>query len=240
MTSFFPPIPGPQDPECVFWHDFESLTPGNLWRDQSRNGLHATPQAGFVAPNYGLARTSKGKGYANFTGGANVYATLPLRFYDVAPTDALTFVLAFRHVTTGGFQRFFSCLDAGNTRGITYRYLTNERLYCTTYDAGGVGTTVTDTADVPLTSQTVVSIISLRKSVPFGAAWYNGRQATENVAGSINLNAYDATVVPTIGASLTGGSRIVGDGYFLALFRDWIPNNREAQALTSYLRDGVL
>ena len=92
MTSLFPPTPGPQDSSCVFWHDFEELTTGNLWRDKSRNGLHATPQAGFTAPNYGLARSAKGKGYANLTGAANAYATLPLRFYDVAPTMDLTVV----------------------------------------------------------------------------------------------------------------------------------------------------
>jgi len=212
------------------------LTANNLWADRSRNGLHASPQAGFAAPNFGLSRSARGKGYATFSGAANAYATLPLRFYDVAPTTNLTLVLAARHITPAINARLFNARTG--VQGFHSYYSSTERGTILAYDGGGAASQVLDTTDVPFTSQTKVSIYTLAKTLSAGYVWQDGVGRTATWAGNTNAIAYNTALVPIIG-SAGAAAYFVGWMYFLALFSSWIPNDREAKALSQYLRDWV-
>lgn len=236
--GFQPPTPGPQSQECVFWHDFEELTTGNLWRDKSRNALHATPQAGFAAPNYGLARTARGKGYANFTGAANCYATLPLRYNDVAPTGPATFVGVFSHLTDKNHRVFSSWNEApGNFRGLHTALAQAGRGSYVYQFQGGAALPVNTTAAAAWALSDLCVVVHSINTV--GSCWSTGRPlATSWVGGAFGVGAVDPTIAAAIGRLIVTPDYLVGRCYFLALFRDWIPTDREAKALSSYLRDG--
>lgn len=236
MTTLFPTLPGPDSSLCVFWHDFSSLTTGNLWRDRSRNRLDAAPQAGFTAPSYGLARSPRGDGYVSLTGAANAYATLPLRFYDVAPTMDLTVVYGIAFGTNVANNRIFNARNG--TKGFMSYLITTERTNILAYDAGGASAQSTDSADVPLTNLTDVGVLCMSKSQNQGLAWHNGRPTAVTWASNVNPISYDTASVPVLFAS-GAVSYLIGRGYFLALLA-WVPNHREAQAMTSYIRDEVL
>ncbi len=239
MNGFSPPTPGPDDPTCVMWFDFEQLTANNLFYDRSRNGLHASPQAGFTAPAFGHGRSARGKGFCNFTGAANAYATLPLRFYDVAPTGLHTYVYACRTALTS-YMTLFSCANAGPTAGLWLAIFSNPGVseFVTTYiTPGGVAAYVRQTT--PQWTGTNVVGISTVDTVP--KTTRNGSALTTTwTAGAYGAPVYDATV-PWIGRTAVFGGPyyFVGPMYFLALFRDWTPNDREAEALSQYLRDWI-
>lgn len=237
-SGFAPPVPGPDSSECVFYHDFEALTANNLWRDKSRNGLHATP-INYVAPSYGLARSAKGKGYAALNG-TNQSAVLSTRFYDVAPTTQATFVLAAYHRAPAISDNIFNCRDVVALRGLQFRMATTERLQLVGQDLGGVFVQLQESTDAPYTGRLRVSIVSASFPLNTIQVWNDGGgKAAAVVVGAIAALGYNTAHVPTIGAYTGGSLYFDGNLYFLALFRDWIPNDREAKALSQYLRDWV-
>jgi hypothetical protein len=231
--------PGPSDASCVFWHDFEGLTATNLWADKSRNGLHATPQAGFVGPNYGLSRSSKGKGYATFTGAANSVANLPLRFYDFAPAGDKTIVAAVtpRFPDAGGHDIFgCSAFIAGSFYGFSLFEQRTGRSVC--YHFIGDATLPNAECNPPPqlilddNSHTICAAIS---TVPSWTIQGSTCTATWG-AGSMASCVFSTVTVPTIGVGLNGTWS--GDMSFLALF-NYKFSDAEARAMSSWLRDQV-
>ena len=230
-------FPGPQ--QSVFWHDFEGLTDGNLFKDLGPYGLHATPQAGFVAPNYGLARNTHGKGYANFTGAANVYATLPLRFYNYAPTAQYTYVLVAQHDATGAGGFVFYCRNGGATRGMFLYHNAAQRLNSISYDATGGNTQLGDAADVPLSPRTRTSLYSMNRPWVMGTIWHDRVAFAPAWGGGVTTGiAYDTAVVPTIGAQSGPANYFVGRMYWLILF-PFVFTDSEAKAMSAWLMDQV-
>jgi hypothetical protein len=228
MSNF----PGPD--KSVFWHSFESLTEDGKWRDEGPNGLHATPQAGYVSPNYGLAKNITGKGYAVFTGAANVYATLSTRFYSYAPTTSMTLILVAQHFPVLS-SRIFNARTG--TEGI-YVYLnTTETLNIVSYDAGGVLSQFMDTISVPFTNRTQTSIYVMQKSIGVCNIWHDRQQRLTGFTGSTDPIKYNTTIVPSIG-SAGAASYFVGRMYLFALF-PFAFTDSEAKAMTDYLRDLV-
>jgi hypothetical protein len=234
-SGFQPPCPGPSDSSCVMWFDFEELTPTNLWKDQSRNALHATPQAGFAAPAYGLGRSAKGKGYANFTGAANQYATLPFRFYDVAPTQRVTLVFSAAYGVQVANGRIFNARDA--TRGLMYYFFATNQLNIYCVDSGGVASQHTDALGLQYDNRTRVGVWAINRTALTSYGWQDGKQYSMAAVGNTNPIAYNVALVPALGGYGAGLALFVGRMYFLALFNDWFPNDREAGALSQYLRD---
>ena len=229
-------FPGPQ--QSVFWYDFEGLTTDNLWPDRGPYGLHATPQAGFASPNFGLARNAHNKGYANFTGAANCYATLPLRFYTVAPTMDWTLVLVAQHTAPTASRRLFSCRNGGATRGFDMQYPVAERISTDVYDAAGAWSQIVDTANVPLTARTHTSIYSMLKSGTSTLIWHDRVGRTATWAGTANAIAYDTAVVPVIGGFPGGAALATLRMYWLILF-PFVLTDSEAKAMTDWLMDQV-
>lgn len=237
----FPRFPGPESPYCVFWQDYEALdAAGTRWRDRAGYGLDALPQAGFAAPNYGLARAVNGQGYCTFSGAANVYGTQALAFYAAATVVAavpMTMVAVLTHTTPVIGNAIWSCRNAGATRGALLTYSTTERMVLTAYDAGGVASTLVDAADANLTSRTRVSIYAMDKALGTGYIWHDGQQRAATFAGNVNPVAYDATVAPTLGAVTGGGSRFVGRQYAVIVYVGWLPSNSEAGSMSAYWLD---
>ena len=230
-------FPGPQ--QSVFWYDFEGLTDGNLFQDLGPYGLHATPQAGFVAPNFGLARNAHGKGYANFTGAANVYATLPLRFYTVAPTLNMTLVLCAQHGAQALNGRAFNARTG--TSGFHAYFITTERINVLLYDAGAAATQFFDNADVPFTNRLHTSIYSCDKvaaAAAIGArVWHDRNGSAAFSAGNANPINYDVALIPSIG-SAGAASYFIGRMYWLILF-NFVFTDSEAKAMSAWLMDQV-
>lgn len=234
-------FPGPDSQHCVFWHDFETLTADNLWRDRSRNGLHVTP-VNFAAPSYGLLRNSKGKGYVTFNGTTQrgiMAAAAMAKFYAVAPTTSCTIVVAayYRAPAAGDF--FLCARDAGGTRGLGLRFLGAEQLDLSGRDAGGLlGLYASDADAAPLTSRVHVTILASTGAISL--RWVDGAGRTSTSAGNGNPISYDTAVVPTLGAFEGGFNFFDGNWFFFGLFKDWIPTDQEAKAFTDPLRNGVV
>jgi hypothetical protein len=228
-------FPGPQD--SVFWHDFESLTDNNLWKDQGPHSLHATPQAGFSSPAYGLSRTPKGKGYATFTGAANCYATLPTRFNDVAPTSFCTFVAVVSNLSDKNHRVFSSWNEAaGNYRG--FHYILAQTGASFVYQFKGDAT-----LPVNITSAAVWSIANTSVVVhslnATGAAWTNRNGVpTSWAAGAFGTAVHDAAVSPCIGKLVVTPDYLVGRLYLFALF-PFVFTDAEAKAMSDWLRDRI-
>ena len=237
-----PKFPGPDSSLCVLYHDFERLDDtGLLWYDRGPNKLHATP-VGYAAPNYGLARTARGKGYATFNG-ANQWAELAGgvqgSFYAVAPSSGYTAVLVARHTTPVALARIFNCRNGAATRGIGIRYLAVDQMLAAAWDAGGVATQINETAAIQYVSRTRVSIYAMAKTAGTASIWHDTVQVAATFAGNTNPIAYDATVVPTIGSLTGGGNPFTGTMYALILYRDYIPSHAEAVSMSRFWRDRI-
>lgn len=228
-------FPGPQ--ESTFWYDFESLTDNNLWKDQGPHSLHATPQAGFSSPAYGLSRTIRGKGYANFTGAANVYATLPLRYYTVAPTQPYTFVCVYEP-TSKVTVVAFSALSVlgGSFYGI--------QLYCDSAHAAGnrlVHHPMTGTAVLQaIYTDTVASVTQtwVVTNAQAQSAWESRVGKVTARAGAYAPLVHDAAASVCIGSNSAGGELLRSRLYFLALF-PFVFTDAEAKAMSDWLRNQV-
>lgn len=231
-------FPTPQ--ESTFWFEFSGLTDGGLWVDSGPAGLHAQPQAGFTAPAYGLGRTSRGKGYATFTGAANCYATLPLRFYDVAPTGEYTWVISSGgNTASGAIQRFFDAYNGGG--GGVNRGIASGTWTTVTYQFHGYGTATAAYSgagggSVPIydptsTTSRVYAVATAPKR------WQDRVQglAVWSV-GDYNPVVYDTAIFPHIGCDAAGGSLLIARTYFLALF-PFVFTDAEAKAMSDWLRN---
>lgn len=233
-------FPGPQD--ATFWYNFESLTDDNKWTDQSKNALHATPQAGFSSPAYGLSRTIRGKGYATFTGAANCYATLPLRFYDVAPTGEYTWVISSSgNTASGAIQRFFDAYNGGG--GGVNRGIASGTGTTATYQFHGYGTATAAYSGAVGGSAPIYDPTSTTSRVYAVATapkrWQDRVQgpAVWSV-GAYNPVVYDTAIFPHIGCDAAGGSLLIARTYFLALF-PFAFSHQQAQAMSDWLRDQI-
>lgn len=221
------------------------LTAGNLWRDSGPHRLDVTPQAGFVAPNYGIVLGPSGAPCIRFTGAANVYGLMSgaaqARFYAVAPTTAMTLAIVARHTTPAVSNRIFYARNAGATRGIFAAYMgaSAERINLYGYDAAATACIVQDTANVPLTGRTRISSYSESiADTTMRYVWHDGQGYAATVAGAAAAIAYDTTIVPVVGAATGGGFPFVGDLYFMGLWpRTW--SLAEYQAFYRYWADRI-
>lgn len=223
-------------PNSLLIDPADGLMVGNLWVDSSGRGLHATPGAGYAAPNYGLAVGPSGAPYI-LCDGATVNGTLPLSFYASAPTSGLTVALVQRFTSPLAADFVFSCVNAGVTRGLAVDFSTADRLRIRAYDAAGAVLSCTMTADGPLTGRTRVVVLSMQQAGSLARAWVDGQGVAATFAGSLLPIAYDAAVVPTL-FSIVGGAGNYDDGncYLLGLdSRAW--TDSEAKAFSAFWMD---
>jgi len=228
--------PGPEK-SCFLLDPNAGLSAGNLWRDSGPNQLEATT-VNYVAPNYGIASNSKGTKYISFNG-ATQRATLPLRFYDRAPTTETTIVVVQRFNAPTASDFVFSAVNAAVTRGMAVDLSTAERLRIRAYDAAGAVMSCTMTADGPLTTRTRVIILSLEQSISLVRAWVDGVQVAATFAGSLNPISYDAAVVPTIGCIVGGAGNFNDCDLFLFGIDNRVWTDAEAKAFSAYWMDKV-
>lgn len=231
-------FPGPD--KSVFWFDFEALTSDNLWVDRGPYQLNTAPQAGFAAPNYGLAKSAHGKGYCDFNGGPFRYGNLPARFFTNAPTGRHTWVYVCDRFTINGVtQRFFDCTNLGGggiNRGIAngvWMGGPSQLIYCC---QGGAPTEyVASTGPIypSLAGAGSSAVVFTIEEAP--KVWWNRRPG--NCAwgvGSYGSPVYDATMIPRIGADQAGGNLLTCRLFFLALF-PFVFSDSEAKAMTDWL-----
>jgi len=220
------------------------LTDGNLWRDSGKRGLHWTPGAAYVAPNYGYAvSTANGAPYVLAGGAANFLATLAdanqrARMYAAAPTTGMTFVLAQRFSVPTAADIVFGCLNAAATRGLQLDFATADRLRIVGRDGAGAALSVSLTAAAPFTGpRTRVVILSMDSTQGLARAWLDGEGVGAAHAGSTNPVAYDDTVIPTLFASV-GGAVGYNDGQvFFAGWWPFVVSDSEARVTSRWLLD---
>ena len=209
------------------------LTDTGLWRDLSPFGLHVQP-VGYAGPALGLFTGPSGAKAISFDG-ATQFGELPLRFYDHAPTSAITVAVVARHAAPVVAGRIFSAADAGITRGITVQYTTVERLYLFCCDATAAVTCVSlATDDAPLTSRTRVTVLSA--TLNQGLRWVDRVGRAASASANANPIAYDATALPIVGADVTAANFAAMDLYHLSIY-DRVWSHAEAVAFSDYWRD---
>ncbi len=227
MTQF------PRPEQSVFWFSFESLTDDNKWKDSGPNGLHATLQAGFSAPAYGLAKNNKGKGYVNFTGAATVRASLPFSFYQHAPTTDFTIVVSAQHTNPPVLNsRIFTVQGAALGFFVYFNATTTLNVNCTS----GAGSQWFDTSSVNFYTKTT-SIYSVSRLSGTGRIWHDRNQSAGTWAGATTSLLYDASIVPMIGGTIAE-QNFSGRMYHLSLF-PFVFTDSEAKTMSDYLRDLV-
>jgi len=211
----------PDRREAVFILDPEAgLTPDNRWTDTGPHGLHATP-VNYVAPNYGLVTMASGAQAYSFNG-ATQYATLPLRFYDFAPTSECTFVVAARWSTPGLGDHVFDCVTAGvGGIRISTRAGAAERLVIAAVN-GATSCLTQETNNAPLTGRTWVAALTMRvvtTATEGRSIWLDGNSQAVTPANTAATIAYNTAAVPTIGAVSGGGANYFDDRlYHLSLW----------------------
>lgn len=237
-----PRFPGPDSSLCVFWHDFERLDDtGLLWYDQGPCKLHATP-VGYAAPNWGLARTARGKGYATFNG-VNQSGTIPAATFNAAMGGAsiLTMAAVVRSNAPAINDRIFSCVAAAG-RGFGLRYFTTSQMGIDAYDGAGALGTMGENAGgmaYDTTGRVSVMVASFDKIKAVGRAWRDGVQNAVTVAGATTEIGYGAAQIAQIGTWAGAANYFDGSAYALILYRNYIPSHAEAQSISRYWRDKV-
>lgn len=231
-----PTFPGPDVASA--WWTWQSLDDGGtLLAEQGKSALHLTPR-NLVAPNYGLGSNGKtGRLTLNGTTQyADMAAAVAARWYATAPTTALTVGIASRWAAPAANDIIFSCLNAGPTRGLAVRLSAAERVQVAGYDAAGAVVSATMSADAPLSARTRVVVVTLQPSSSWASAFVDGVPVGCTFAGSNNPIAYDAAVMPTMGAVPGGGSYHDGDLFPVCIWPRVLLAS-EVAAWTAYWRD---
>lgn len=233
-------LPSYQD-ACFVLDPNAGLTDGNLWVESSRNGLHVTP-VNFTAPNYGIARTSKGAAYITFNG-TTQYGTVPLRFYDRQPITALTFVVvAHYNSTSAANDRLFSARSSAPLRGIELSVgsTSANRLDALGFDGLGAWSGCQMAADWDLVSRRVVSIVGMTAGITNQSllSVHDGDTvATLALGGSVVASWSTGPTAPLVGAMTGLSNYFDGALYFLGIWPRLF-TDREACAMSTWLRDG--
>jgi len=225
--------PGP-DSACFYLDPSAGLTDGGLWKDSSRFGLHCTP-VGYAAPNWGYSLGPSGAPRIGFNG-ANQTGALPLRFYLNAPTTAVTFALVARHNNPTAGDRVFSCVNAGNVRGIEMTSPTSARMGITGYDGAVLCAYSSEATDSGYVGRTRVTILAVEQAGSLARRWVDGVGLTPFFLGNVNPIAYDTAVVPTIGTHPFAAVYFDGDLYFLGIW-PLVFTDSEAKAFSAFWMD---
>ena len=222
---------------AFFAKDAPVLVNGNpYWIDSGAHGLNAR-QLNFTAPAYGKALNVRNRPYLGFAG--LEFCNLPLRFYNDAPTNGLTMVLMAEHLDPVQDDIIFDCVDpVGGVTGVRLYYQADDVLELLAYDAGGATMTVTDTAALPLSDRTLVSVAVLNQTAGLGEMYHDGLP-NGTFAGSTNPIAYTATATPTIGASSGGQSGTPTVNIYALLMFPWAFSCQEVKWATRHLWDWV-
>jgi hypothetical protein len=205
----------------VFAFDFEDIFASggvNYLRDFGPNGLHAAFPGGADDP-------------AVITGGltldATDYLSLPLAFYDYAPTGEHTWFAVFRPTHDDAVtRRIFSCRynDAGTHHGISLVHVgQNDRTMAWCNQATGAGIYLGEnvTRRSYLQRPCVVCISVQATPVASINRWV-GDMAW--LAGAYGAPSYYATATPNIGMDSDGSTDpLGGDLFYLALVSQAIP-----------------
>jgi hypothetical protein len=201
-----PNYPGPD--QASAWWTWQGLDgTGALLAEQGRKGLHLTPR-GLAAPNYGLGTNGK-TGQLTLSGAthyADMAAAVAARWYEVAPTTEVTVGIVARFAAPAANDVIFSCLNGGPTRGLVVKLSAAERVQVAGYDAAGAVTSATMTADNALTGRTRCIIVALRPATSLALAYVDAAPVACAFAGGAGPIAYDAAVMPAVGAIPGGGN----------------------------------
>lgn len=232
-------FPGP-DEASAHW-TFPGLNAaGLLVKEGGRLDLDLTPR-NLVAPAYGMGTNGKTGRWrldgVNQYGDLAVGATLPAtRWYANAPTTALTVAIVARFNAPAVNDVIFSCLNAGPTRGLAVLLSAAERVRVAAYDAAGAIMSATMSADAPLTGRTRVVVVQLQQATGLARSYVDSAVVAAAFAGSANPIAYDAAILPTVGAIPGGGNYHDGD-FFALCFWPRIVLEPEIAAWTNYWRE---
>lgn len=204
-----------QHDSVVFAYDFDRLTPGGPLYDAGPLGLHATPGAGAAAPTRQLDGTYS-------TDGGD-YWTLPLRFYDVAPTGAHTWLFSFGSTAVAAaVPRIFSCWNStagGVDKGIMLcldSTSADQRVRAYQCQGAAAQPYIVSAAAAPyIRGYQSVAVVTV-EATPRGL--HNGALASYSwVAGAIGTASYDTAIVPRIGMDPAATNALTGRGGFVAL-----------------------
>lgn len=205
--------------------------------DSGPHGLHAA-MANFVAPAYGLVSMPDGRPGIQFNG-TTQYASLPLRFYDHAPTQEATLVLYGAHTHIANTATPFSCDNnsAGGTwKGLLYQTIADARLLLRRGQGGAALPTVDCTAATPVPALRVM-VASLAST----ARCHSNRApcVTAWTTGAFGTTVFDPAIVPTIGARPILANYWQGPILTLGLF-PWAFTASEAQYMTDLIQSGAV
>jgi hypothetical protein len=189
------PLPNYQD-ACFVLDPSAGLNAANQWVDSGKFGLHITPGAALVAPNYGLAINTKGTPYINFTAAANCFGTMPLRFYDNAPTNPYTWVAVYQHNSVSD-GTIFSC--NGTTGGNEYGTVVYARCAGNSLSLyNQLATAANPRIDIAqLSGAYTRCVVGVVAATPRGVQRSIG--TTASWVGAWGTPIYDTTVAPRIG-----------------------------------------
>jgi len=232
--------PGP-DKASAHW-TFDGLDAGGtLIREGGRLDLHITP-VNLAAPAYGLGTNGKTNrwrldGVNQYGYLSSLFGIMPQwRWFDNAPTTALTVGIVARWNAPAANDVIFSCLNAGPTRGMAVRLSTAERVQIAAYDAAGAISTCTMSADAPLTGRTRVVMMAMEQAGSLARAWVDGQGVAAAFAGSLLPVAYDWALLPALGSIPGGGNYHDGDFFAICIW-PLIFTDSEAKAFSDYWRD---
>lgn len=208
--------------------------------DSGPHRLHAA-MVNFTAPAYGVVTMPSGRPAIQFDG-TTQYATLPLRFYDDAPTTELTFVAQIRHESPVTNDYLFYATSAA-AKGSRWRYYTvaspDGRMTIDWYGAAATLSLAYETTNRGMIPR-VQTMIHGMNVVSLGQLSLSDRLRTITafaVAGGGPV-VWDPAEVPIImgrvGVSYTGGTLLT-----LGLF-PWLFTDAEAKYMTDLLTAGAV
>jgi len=211
------------------------LVGGNPYlMDSGPHGLHAV-MTNFVAPAYGVVTMPNGRCGVQFNG-TTQYASLPLSFYDHAPTDTMTFVWYCKFGSGLAVnEALFNCRNAGITAGYLFYRGNVNLLSLNGVDSLGVAQLSENPA--PINGRLDIGVCSAQWAMQKHAWWHNRQKITAVDAADRAAFLLDATFVPLIarfGAAYMGMTLCA-----FALF-PWAFTDREAKDITDMLVSGVL
>ncbi len=148
---------------------------------------------------------------------------------------ALWFAIAFRYISNGLGQAFFSCKSTSTTAGITLVATSSDRLQFAQYGDSGVSATSSSSGPL-LTNGTDYLVLGSRAANgTVTSLWANTRNKTD-LAHSYNVCSSDSSSFMSLGASPGGGSAMAGGTrlYAFAMGGALLDNAAAARLFTLY------
>lgn len=219
----------------VFAYDFDRQTSGGLLYDHGPLALHATAGAGAAAPTRQLG--------GSYTLDGGDYWTLPLRFYDAAPTGAHSWlVVGGSTATAAAVARVFSCwnstaggVDKGTLLGLDTT-ATNQRVRAYQCQGAAAQPYTVSAAAAPYLMRAASCAALTVETTPRG--FHDTAVASYSWgAGAIGTASYDNTLVPRIGMDPAGTNALTGQLRYLALL-DGAVSTPDLLTLSQMMRDG--